>query len=275
MIQKLRSLIAAITVAMIPLLGGAIPDAIGYYKDGAWPQFLAAVMGVLLAIAVVLYLFFAPQQPKTIINQSRQVRNRNDTRRGLVLLMSPLDPQSKNTNNLPSRREDNTGQIENLIRSAIDSNNATLLDLEHSNLVQPLRAVRAHGQNNGHLQFVWLVSTKKSTPSAHAFALSIKHHFPALEIFHADTPGFDWLEVSVESTSDAESLDRTIAVAQRVFEHSERLGLKPKDLVCDVTGGFKSMTVGITLASLHGARDLQYVGQESVAPVMTDFEVRG
>jgi hypothetical protein len=273
-VRRIQSLVLAILAVLPHLLGGAIPDAIGYFQDQSWTQLILTVLGIVAPLVIALYLVFRPPEPLVTLKHPRVVRDRGDTRKGLIILVSPLDPQAGNTNNLPTRKNDNAGKIEQMIHTAITTSNAALIDFEHSNLIQPLRAMRAHAQNSGNLRYVWLVSTKKSTTSAHALALRMEHEYAHLEVLHAQTAGYDWLEIAAEDSSEIDALDRTIRIARQTFQDTTRRGLKPKDVVCDVTGGFKSMTVGMTLASLNSARDLQYVPQQSTEPVITDFEIR-
>jgi hypothetical protein len=273
-VNRLRDALLTILFVLPPLLGGAIPDSIGYFQSSAWPQFTVTVAGVILPVFLGIYFLLRPPEPQVVLKSPRLVRDRSDTRPGLVILVSTLDPQTGNTGNLPSRRDDRMGVIEQAIYTAISNANPRMIDLEHSNLIQPLRAVRAHANNRGHLSHIWLVSTKKSSPSAHLLALYIEKEFPSLVIMHAKRPNYDWLEIAAEDSSETEALERTIRVTKQVFDDAKRLRLKPKDIVCDVTGGFKSMTVGMTLASLHNARDLQYVPQQGEQPVITDFEIR-
>ncbi len=59
---------------------------------------------------------------------------------------------------------------------------------------------------------------------------------------------------------DRPDVESTYQAVRHVFEQKAPAeGLSERDVVADITGGTKPMTTGMVLASLDGARDLEYV----------------
>ena len=60
---------------------------------------------------------------------------------------------------------------------------------------------------------------------------------------------------------DALICDKAYQITNNIFEVARKnYKLKPKDIIVDVTGGTRSMNLGLTLASLHKDRDIQIIG---------------
>lgn len=283
-LRSLPVLLGILLIASVQLFGGAIPDAIGYWNTKQIPQLVTTVVGI-LGVLVLGISSLLNREPISRILASRSVVTRNDTRRGLILLASRFDPRGELNKALPvpdsdGNRKKRSNAIDELLKIAIEAQDTTFLEIENSNLNQALRAIRVHWKpqngEDGLLEHIWLLSTAGSSQSAEVLALYLQNQpdFKA-QIHHA---GFEkWLEVPGKEGDNKELIERTKDTAGRIFKEASELpfSFKAHELVADVTGGFKTMTVGLTLACLARDRDLQYVsGVETDLPTIYRFETK-
>lgn len=274
-LRSLPVLLGVLLIASVQLFSGAIPDAIGYWNLKQFPQLIVTILGI-LGVLVLGISSLVNREPTSRILASRSVITQKDTRRGLILLASRFDPRGQLSKELPAidseeNRKKRAIAIDDLLKKAIETRDTSFLDIENSNLNQALRAIRVHWKpengETGLLEHIWLLSTGGSTQSAEVLALHLQNQsdFKA-KIHHAGDK--KWLEVPGKEGDNKELIERTKDTAARVFKEASEspFSLKSYELVADVTGGFKTMTVGLTLACLARDRDLQYVSS-----VVTDM----
>lgn len=63
--------------------------------------------------------------------------------------------------------------------------------------------------------------------------------------------------VDILQIDDQDNPSEVFAKVQHAYQEATRLGLRPEEIVADVTGGTKSMTIGLALAGIPASRDLQ------------------
>lgn len=282
-LRSLPVLLGVLLISSVQLFGGAVPDAIGYFSDGKTLQGLITTAGIVGVILLAL-LSFSNREPSARMLEPRSVRTQADTRRGLIILTSRFEPGEKRIKDqIPpnSDRQARQEAINGLLGQAIQNNDTQSLALNNSNLFQAIRAVRAHAEPTpgaqGNLAYVWLLSTAGSTQSAQVLALELEQQFPQLKgrIFHASLADHGYLEIPGQDSDNKELIGRTKEAVTQIFASAEKEQLKPNQLVADVTGGFKTMTIGLTLACLARDRDIQYVsGVPEDPPTIYTFETR-
>lgn len=109
------------------------------------------------------------------------------------------------------------------------------LILLFSNEVTFAKAVAHHYE---HLAHLWLIVTPEAAEKARAAASALTG-----------------VTVYEQPVRTAWNPDDTALAVRRAFEHATDLGLRHDDLICDVTGGTKPMTIGATVACM--AQDLK------------------
>jgi len=118
-----------------------------------------------------------------------------------------------------------------------------------------LKAIEPH---RNRLDFIWWVVTDKT---AEELRLMRNHWWGSATA----TPELVHDEFSPGETENA---------VARAISHAAVLGLKPADLICDITGGTKAMTVGAFAAGLQQSVALQIVparyDKERKSPVPLD-----
>jgi hypothetical protein len=93
------------------------------------------------------------------------------------------------------------------------------------------------------LHYCWLLVTPEMEPQAKA----TMEHFPDIH--------FEPLPIS--NRYDTRGCYQTV---QHVYKHdAPRLGLAPQDIIADITGGTKPMTMGMILACLDGNYHIEHV----------------
>ena len=123
-------------------------------------------------------------------------------------------------------------------------------------------AVEYHSRDKGTLEYVWLIPSSDAEnehfgPSSAPVAEEIEERCQAL----AGSDGWDReLKVQVLGTSSPAEAQDTFDLVNRVYRTwGPRLGLEPREIIADFTGGTKPMSVGMIMACLPAERELQYV----------------
>ena len=243
-----------IAVGLAGLSFGLLLSVFSNWLSEQWINLLPVVMGVALISGVVSIFFFLRQPPLRIevaIRAPRIIRSpeqaRQYARRGFVGFVPIYTP----------RRDSPAGQISpEEMRQAVETLDFDRLQLEQSNLRPTIEAITSHASQ---LEHCWLLATQcqqaaGSLPYAHLLAeylrrskgLKCKFHYGAAYVISLD--------------DDALVLSQTYDQIQQVLRQAARLELAPRDLVADITTGFRSMTLGMILASLDRDQDVEFVG---------------
>jgi hypothetical protein len=106
----------------------------------------------------------------------------------------------------------------------------------------PLKLVEHHAVA---LSQVWLISSKESLMTADRLVEAIHERWPGVVVH----PTADYVV-------DAESPRSAWDVVKRIFDESE---LASANLVVDITGGTKLMSIGASLACSEPGRDMEYL----------------
>ena len=131
------------------------------------------------------------------------------------------------------------------------------LDLPKSNLAPVIDAITTHASR---LEHCWLVGTTSRESKRAGSCVYI----PALsryleEIRHVGCQ-FHFEEYCIPLDDDALVFDKTVELIQRIFREVDSLEIEPGDVIADFTSGFRSLTLGMILASLDRDRDIQLIG---------------
>jgi len=146
---------------------------------------------------------------------------------------------------------------------AVEKLDFDALQLEQSNLEPTIRAVATHA---GRLVRCWLLSTAgKDTAGALPYARLLAEY---LRQRKGVTCEFSYgRDYCIPLEDDALVLTKTYEQVRMVLQEAAKAKFTPRDMVADITTGFRSMTLGMVLACLSKDRDIQFVG--------TRYDARG
>lgn len=243
-----RAFFYAFAVAAATLLGGSVPDLLGY-AERYWNlpgnslliwQFLATFSGIALAIVMT----------RTGLNKridarvySIGVADSTSAKRGLILLIS-----SKSSN--PTAEEIRLGY-----EAAFDGGDPITWGA-------PVKAILAH---QSRLEHIWLISTTDSVFAATQLAEVTKKRRSGMNVHYENK-----YTVTGDAQNDA-AIELTQKIANTIFEEANALGIPNRMLVADITGTTKPMTLGLAFACLDSTRDIQYT---NATVQMFGFETR-
>ena len=162
-------------------------------------------------------------------------------------------------------------------QTAVDALDFDRLQLEESNLEPTIAAICAH---QSQLQHCWLIATlgaeaPGSLPYARLLAEYLRQRKGLTCDFHYGQ------QYAVPLEDDALVLSKTYDLIRRVFTESKRHNIPQHGIVADITTGFRSMTLGMVLASLDRSRDIEFIGthynsdgepQGDLTPIIFSFE---
>jgi hypothetical protein len=124
---------------------------------------------------------------------------------------------------------------------------------------QLFKAIYHH---KGLLKHVWPLTTGDSEPFRECIEEFVKKYMPGVkvcknsELCHLD---------SNPKQSEFEMIEMTKAKLSKIYsaENLNTLNLKRSDIIVDVTGGTKPISIGLTFGALDSATDIQYVEQKN------------
>jgi hypothetical protein len=244
-----------ISTAIASLFVGMLLSVFSNWLSEQWQNLLPLIVA-LTVIAVGFWLFVMIRQPAGIdvlIRAPRTFRAVSEEKIyarsgfvGFVPIFTPKAGSKAERLTLPKRE----GAIQNL--------DFDTLNLEESNLAPTIKAILAH---RSRLQHCWLLSTRGkeiagSLPVARLLAEYLKQKHGVSCHFHYSE------EESIMLDDDALVLSKTYELVRRVFFAAEKMGLPAREMVANITTGFRSMTLGMILACLDKDRDIEFVGTQ-------------
>lgn len=112
-----------------------------------------------------------------------------------------------------------------------------------------LKAIEIHRE---HLKHCWLVASEESKPYFGPLQNACKKYFPAVVL---ETITVEDVYAKIDNVYDA---------VQNIFATcEEKTGLLPSEIITDVTGGTKIMSIAVAMACLDSNRQIQYVEQKT------------
>lgn len=195
-------------------------------------------------------------------------------RRGLIAIVSLFTPD----------RNSPASQLAPAERVAVaDAGDYQALHLPQSNYAPLIKAVSSHSKN---LDYCWLISTRSADGDLER---SSRTYVPALVNFlrtrvkptcqffgHEDDRYVVFLQDDILVASQINE------IVQNIYRQAPALGLAEKEMVADITGGFRSIPLGMILACLDPDRTIQFVGtsynaegrpEGELFPILFTFEV--
>ena len=242
-----------ISTALASLLVGMLIAVFSNWLSEQWANLLPWIV-VLTVISVVFWLYITIRQPAGIdvlIRAPRTFRSASEEKIyarlgfvGFVPIFTPKRSSPADQLTLPERE------------AAIQNLDFDKLNVEDSNLEPTIRAILAHSSR---LEHCWLLSTRGkdvagSLPVARMLAEYLKQRSGMKCQFHYSE------EESITLDDDALVLSKTYDLVRRIFLGSEHFGIPTREMVANITTGFRSMTLGMILACLDRDHGIEFVG---------------
>jgi hypothetical protein len=141
----------------------------------------------------------------------------------------------------------------NLDYQTLELANTTITNLGH-----PITAIKNHRTK---LEHCWVVCTRatgegknQSLDYAPVFVEYITRELlPQVHMHYGEA-------YSVELDDDAIVCRNTYRLIKNIYKEAKTLGLKKNEIITDITGGVRALTVGAILACLDKDADIQYIG---------------
>lgn len=227
--------------------------------------FLAAA-----AVAAAVYWFAKPRLVEVVMRPPKILRTQHEFEqsayRGLIVCVSLY----KHAGSTGTRKE-----IEESHQAARERDYARL-DFPNSNLNTILAAVRTHQTR---LEHCWLISTTGSEKGSERYT-------PALvRYLQSEFPNcqFHYEDYTIPLNDDALITVKTQEMVNTIFKEANQHSLTDEQIIADITGGMRSISLGVTLACLDGHRKVQFMGTGYDAngnvtgtpfPIILDYEPR-
>ncbi len=195
-------------------------------------------------------------------------------RRGLIAIVSLYNPQhhSPAATLTPAQR-----------LAAAQAGDYTTLNFLQSNYAPLIKAATSHSKNLDHC---WLISTRAASNDP---AISSHTYVPALvNYLRTQLPstcqfyGHQDNSLVIPIENDLRITASIHDIIQGIYRQARAAGLSENDIVADITGGFRSLPLGMILACLDKERIIQFVGTAYDAnaqptgdlfPILFTFEV--
>ena len=246
------NLILALGAFLTGLLGNMFADLAGGWSLAGVPGNLI-VIGALVGVVILLYLYLK----RKVAGLRLQVEEKAPQgKAGLILLLSTFDPRIRNCDaaELKQRTEAVRRAAEWIARCApgqLTAADFTLL--AGTNLEPALFALEWH-LAQGMLRDCWTIGSpdedQEHTGSAW-LGVVLQRWF---EQAHPEAQG----RVTFHPTIAVSPRDY-LGLGQAVDRTFERAPYKPEHVICDITGGQKTMSIGAALACIEEGRTMQYM----------------
>ncbi|MEM8613100.1 MAG: hypothetical protein AAGF93_13855 [Cyanobacteria bacterium P01_H01_bin.105] len=228
---------------------------------------LIVVAGITLLAWIASQLIQKPEGIGVLIRSPQTIRNLKEEkdygRHGFIGFVPIYRPSSGSPSQALSPEER---------QLAIQNADLDSLCFEQSNLEPTIRAICAHRH---HLKYCWLLATVGDTaagslPYAPLLAKYLKERQGLTCNFYYGDNGY-----TISLDDDALVLSKTYDIVKKIFTEIQQVHrLKPKDVVADISTGFRSMTLGMVLACLDKEHDIEFMGthyDELGAPIRGDL----
>jgi len=121
------------------------------------------------------------------------------------------------------------------------------------------RAVYKHKEK---LRHVWMLTSDVTEPYIGHYEYFLKKFMPDAAISFVDD---DETSTKLDSSSDMRSIESAKDIVAKILsaKNLERMALSKSDVVVDVTGGTKMISIGMVFGAFQKDMDFQYVEQKS------------
>ncbi|MCL0062228.1 hypothetical protein M1N62_04615 [Thermodesulfovibrionales bacterium] len=190
---------------------------------------------------------------RATIDRTEEERQRH-AKKGIILLMSRYTSFSGAIKSMEEKE----------IKKALEQKKYEVFDLENSSLGHGVRSMLTHSAK---LRHCWIIGSYAENSSS-VISSSINFIETFVEYLKQEKgleecSFYYGKQYAIPMNDDNLICNRAYELTNDIFTEAKKdYKLTPKDIIVDVTGGTLSMSLGLTLASLHKDRDIQVIGAE-------------
>jgi len=255
--SKTALLIVFFTVLCLSLIAGWIPDGLNCLfldddcdKLNGLIMLVVAVL-VLFALLFIGYIVVSPYKYAVVSTFPGK-------KRVLILFLSNINFRIEKEGELRKKLNElvNTLSRINTLEGRLEALNQTIF----RSWRMPLEAVSYHLPV---LERVVVITSKESSPQFSLF----------LELLKAVIPEARRIKVDEIKVKDFENFEEIQKAIERAYEKLLKEGYKKKEIILDVTGGKKIVSIVGAILSLNPGREFQYVSTTDYKVKSYDVEV--
>jgi len=209
------------------------------------------------AIFGILYLYARYRQRTEVTIDAEALRGQDgspkEPQKGLVVLLSLCRPLAGSAKSL----------MPAVLDKAIEDCDYVKLDLENTantTLGHQILAIKTHSKT---LRHCWLVATRARIPGkrqsldfAPVVAKFIKEKISKdIQVHYGD-------DYAVTIDNEEAICRSSYRLIKKIYDEARRLGIKNEEMLTDVTGSIRGVSIGATLACLDRDTDIEYIGAE-------------
>lgn len=167
--------------------------------------------------------------------------------------------------------------------AAAQAEDYATLNFPQSNYAPLIKAATSHNKN---LQHCWIISTRAASGdpalSSHTYVPALVHYLRTQVKKGCHFYGHQDSSLVIPLEDDFRITETIHHIIQTIYRQAHAVGLSENDIVADITGGFRSLPLGMTLACLDKERIIQFVGTAydengrptgDLFPILFTFEV--
>ncbi|MSP13164.1 MAG: hypothetical protein EXR62_09430 [Chloroflexi bacterium] len=251
------NLTLAIGTVLVGLLENVLAAFMGDWEFNGIPGSLIITV-VLLILLFALFFFYRWRTPLPVIEMREKAP---EGKAGLVLLLSTLSALPRGS---PEQVKQRIAAVDQAVAHITTSQPSDLQDgdfapLVGTNLEPELRALEYHLREDK-LRECWIISTKDTKSSMGGVMKGSEAVGELLERwfhhFHPNSGVRFHRQDYVIAPRDYMTLWQKV---DGIFRNGD---VKPESIICDITGGLKTMSIGVALACMGGNRDMQYMASD-------------
>jgi hypothetical protein len=236
----------------LSIVAGWVPDGLNEIFFGE----KAKGLKMLLPAVVILLVFLG--LGKWIIGNSKYavVQEEPKKRKALILFLSPIWSSLEEAKSFLKELSD-LPSVEEKLKLI---NNKKIGDkFPFRSWRMPAEAIKYHLPK---LEVVKVITSEKTSPQFSTFVEFLKVLFPEKE-----------LKVEQLKTSSFEDFKEIEEALEKAYSSLKEAGYKEKEIILDITGGQKIVSIVGALLSLYGRREFQYVSTNDYSVKSYDVEV--
>ncbi len=244
-IERITPKFVAMAVATLIWLGLAVNGLYdfakvlaGIFKAEAWIPFVLPA-----SFCAWVYFLYRKCRETAPAADTSAAANEVKAHKGIILAMSQ-----------PSKSAD---EICRQIQETDEKSPDALFEIR--SIGQLFRGIYCHKEK---LRYVWMLTTEQSLPYHECVKVFLERFIPHAKICNEDEKIRRTCHLTAKT--DQEWIEQSKAALAEIYSgsHLSQTGLNISDIITDISGGPRSLTVGMTFGALGSDVDIQYVEQQ-------------
>jgi len=250
--KSIKSYVLVVSVAVLTVLSNVLFK----WLENFMQQYM--VWSVVIFIVIIIAHFAIKWRQNVDVDLDvdpirDETAQKQLARKGLIIFLSLY-------RQLPGKAQPLTPQQINLAAKNCDYKTLGLADTTGTTFGHQINAIKAHISK---LQHCWIICTRTAGEGKHqsldyvpVFVEFIqKEVAPNLQMHYGK-------KYSVLLDDDAIVCRNAYNLVKSIYKKARKLKIKQDEIITDITGGFRAITVGAILGCLDKAEDIQYIGAD-------------